>query len=171
MKLYIARHGQTQANVVHLFNGRNQGDLTEYGVEQAKELVEKIKELDIHYIFSSPLKRAIHTAEILNINNLPLIQDERIIERDFKDLTLKPVSLVPDRTQWYNKELDVLDEIESFKSVIERITNFINYIKDKYYDKNILIVTHGDIIIAVQEIFNKRTEDYPQIGTIFEFEM
>lgn len=36
MKLYIVRHGQTEDNVSHLFNRRNQRDLTDFGVEQAE---------------------------------------------------------------------------------------------------------------------------------------
>lgn len=171
MKLYVARHGQTQANVEHLFNGRNQRDLTDIGIEQAKELSNKIKELDINYIYCSPLKRTIHTAEILNINNLKIIQDDRLIERDYKELTLKPVSLVPDRTKWYDKEIQELDEVECFKSIISRVTNFIDEIKNNYKNENILVVTHGDILVAFQEIFDKKTEEYPKTGTIFEFEI
>ena len=40
MKLYVVRHGQTEANVKHLFNGRNEKDLTEYGI-MLKDLIAK----------------------------------------------------------------------------------------------------------------------------------
>ncbi len=62
MKLYIVRHGQTEANVNRLFNGRNQKDLTDFGIEQAERLASQLKNLKIDLIFCSPLKRTIHTA-------------------------------------------------------------------------------------------------------------
>ena len=83
MNLYVVRHGQTEANVNHLFNGRNERDLTEFGIEQANSLANRMKTISIDLIFSSPLKRAIHTASILNINNIEIVFDDRIIERDY----------------------------------------------------------------------------------------
>ena len=50
MKLYIVRHGQTEANVNRLFNGRNQKDLTDFGIEQAERLASQLKNLKIDSI-------------------------------------------------------------------------------------------------------------------------
>ena len=47
MKLYVVRHGQTEANVNHLFNGRNERDLTEFGIEQANSLANRMKTISI----------------------------------------------------------------------------------------------------------------------------
>ena len=59
MILYVIRHGQTEANANHLFNGINEGDLNENGVRQAEELAKIIQTIDIDYVFCSPLKRTI----------------------------------------------------------------------------------------------------------------
>ena len=65
--LYVARHGQTTWNAQNKVCGISDVDLTEKGIEQAKELAKKIKEIDIHIIITSPLKRTMQTAEIISI--------------------------------------------------------------------------------------------------------
>lgn len=162
MNIYLVRHGQTEANVNKLFNGRNEGNLTQFGIEQAKSLLDIIKNLNIDIIFSSPLKRAIQTAEILNLNNKELIIDERLIERDFKNYTLKSVELIEDKSIIYKKECENDIDIEPFSKICERVGNFISDIKLKYNEKNILIVSHGDIILAFKMYFEKGTTNIQQ---------
>ena len=56
MKIFLVRHGETQANVNKLFNGRNEKDLNAKGVSQAEKLSSQIKNIPIDLIISSPLK-------------------------------------------------------------------------------------------------------------------
>ena len=170
MILYIVRHGQTEANVKHLFNGRNEKDLTEYGVKQAEELIPKLKDIDFEYIYCSPLTRAVHTANILNINNKPVIKDERIIERDGGKYTLQPLDLIKDRSILYDKEKK-FEDFESFSSIIERVTNFVNDLKNMNIKGNVLVVTHGDIIKGFQECFNRRSDSYPETCSLIKFDV
>lgn len=163
MNIYLVRHGQTDANVNKLFNGRNEGSLTQFGIEQAKSLLDIIKNLNIDIVFSSPLKRAIQTAEILNLNNSDLVIDERLIERDFKDYTLKSVDLIEDKSIIYKKECEKDIDIEPFSKICERVENFISDIKLKYNEKNILIVSHGDIILAFKMYFEKNITNMQQV--------
>jgi broad specificity phosphatase PhoE len=67
MKLYFVRHGESEANRLHVIS--NRGDrygLTPTGQQQAQVLAEKLKLLPISAIFTSHLCRAIATAEILS---------------------------------------------------------------------------------------------------------
>ncbi len=170
MKLYFVRHGQTEANVNHLFNGRNERDLTEFGIEQANSLANRMKTISIDLIFSSPLKRARHTASILNINNIEIVFDDRIIERDYGKFTLKSVDLIKDRrNKLFDLENNEIKEIESYKSIYDRVGSFIEEIKEKYADKNILVVTHGDVVIAIQEYFNQKNEIQPKTCELIEY--
>lgn len=171
MKLYIVRHGQTEANVNHLFNGRNQRDLTDFGVKQAETLANKLKNLNIDLIFCSPLKRTIHTANILNVDNLEIITDDRLIERDFGSFTLKSVDLIKDKSKLYNLEENVIKEVEAYKSIYDRVSNFIEEIKKNYYNKNILVVTHGDIVVAFQEYLNQKSDEYPKTCTLIKCDL
>ena len=171
MNLYVIRHGQTEANVKQLFNGINDGDLTEIGIKQAEELIPLIKEKDINFIICSPLKRAIHTANILNVNNKEIVLDNRLIDRDYGVYTLKPITLLENKTSLYDLEINENKEIEPFSAVIKRTEDFINGLKTKYKNENILIVTHRDVISAMQYYFNKNFDDYPKTGDLLKFEV
>ncbi len=80
MKVYIVRHGEVATNAPKIFNTETE-DLNEKGIEQAKELREKIQDISFDIIISSPLIRARHTAEIINSKNIPIQTDERLRER------------------------------------------------------------------------------------------
>lgn len=156
-----------------MFNGRNEKDLNDVGIQQAEELKEKVKKLQIDIIISSHLKRNVHTANILYTRKLQIILDDRLIERDFKELTLKPTSLIKDNSILYNLgSYEEVEGIEAFQSIHDRIEDFIQDVKIKYKDKNILVVTHGDIIVAFQMYFNKnKSFEYPKTCELIEYEI
>lgn len=171
MILYVVRHGQTEANANHLFNGINKLDLTDIGIKQAEDLLSSLENINIDYIFCSPLKRTIHTANILNIKDKPVYIDERLIERDCGKYTLQPVNLIQDIDALYDKNENKYKEFESYASIIERVKDFIDEIKEKYANKNILVVTHGDIILGFQEYFDRRNDGYPKTCELSKFEL
>lgn len=154
MKLYVIRHGETIINVRNLVNGHNEFGLTEKGVEQAKKASKKIKKLNIDLIYCSPLKRTKETCEYVNKNNIEVIYDNRLAERDANSLDFLPVEEI-DFDLWYDKEKETLyKDTEGFKSVILRIQVFLEEIKEKHSDKNILLVTHGDVCRAIYAYLN-----------------
>ena len=67
MKLYLVRHGQTEKNKYGLVQGQTEADLSLKGIEDAKKLQDLISSLNIDVVISSPLRRAIDTAQIINI--------------------------------------------------------------------------------------------------------
>ena len=87
MKLYVIRHGQTKCNKENKYNCRLDEDINEIGIKQAEEASKIVKNLDIDLIICSPMIRTKHTCEIVNVNNIPVIYDERIMERDGGVLT------------------------------------------------------------------------------------
>ena len=171
MVLYVVRHGQTEANEKHLFNGINKLDLTDKGIKQIEELIPKINNLNIDIIICSPLIRATHTANILNTKNKEIIIDDRLIERECGKYTLKPTSLIDNKEELYNKNNNKYQDFESFSSIIERVNNFIEDIKVKYNNEKVLIITHGDVILGFQEYFDRRSDGYLKTGNISIFEL
>lgn len=172
MVLYVVRHGETEANVKNLFNGINSLDLTETGIQQAKNIQSSIKKLDIDYIFCSPLKRTIHTANILNVKNKQIYIDKRLIERECGEYTLKPISLIKDLDLLYDKNTNHYQEFEPFSSILERVSSFIQDLKENYKSEdNILIVTHGDVIRGFQEYFNTVNDVYPKNCELLKFKI
>lgn len=100
-QLVLIRHGQSAWNSSNRFTGTMDIDLTEQGVRQAQAAGEKIlsSNLRFDHVFSSPLKRAYRTAEILletsafinghlrGTEGWRLIKDDSLIERDYGKLT------------------------------------------------------------------------------------
>lgn len=67
MKLYFTRHGESEANIIRQISNRGYKlGLTEKGCEQASTLAKKLRDNGIIRIYTSPLKRAVETAQILS---------------------------------------------------------------------------------------------------------
>ena len=88
-----------------------------------RSLKEKIK--DIHYdiIYSSPLTRAKHTAEIINSANKPILADDRLTERNPGNLTGQPLK-VTNREEYWNYYSKI------HYGTSERIVPFFNKVFD-----------------------------------------
>lgn len=154
MSIYVVRHGRTNNNDLEVFNGRIDEDINETGIKQAKELTNKIKEIKIDLIICSPLIRAKHTAEIININSVPIIYDDRLIERDTGELTLKPYKDV-DRDEYWNYYSEKYKNVEKVPDLFKRVYSILDFIKKEYQNKDILIVTHNGVARAIYTYFNK----------------
>lgn len=146
MKVYIVRHGQIPHNAMEQYN-TNDEDLTDLGIEQAEELREKIKNMKFGIIISSPLNRAKHTAEIINVNNNKIIYDNRIRERSCGDLSGKPLKVTNREEYWnYNTTIQY-GTSENIKVFFERIFEFLNDLKIEKY-KSVLMVAHSGVLKA-----------------------
>ena len=82
--IYLVRHGQTAWNREEIFRGRTDIPLDETGLKQAELAGEYLKEVAIEAIYSSPLSRALETAEkIARFHNLKVQPLEGIIDMSF----------------------------------------------------------------------------------------
>ncbi len=80
--IYIIRHGQTELNITNVLQGRSNHPLNETGIRQAEEAAERLKGISFDIVYSSPLIRAVRTAEIIVPDLRPII-DERLIEMEY----------------------------------------------------------------------------------------
>lgn len=156
MEIYVVRHGQTDYNVQHLFQGHLDIPLNEIGIAQAKETAQKFKNIKIDCILVSPLKRTIQTAEYINsIAKANLIIDDRLIERSFGDMEGRT-----NTPEWNIEMMLDFDEnytyqnIEPVKEFFQRIYNFLDDIIEKYKGKRIILVTHGGVSQPIDCYFN-----------------
>ena len=157
MKIYVTRHGQTDWNVQGKTQGRTDIELNEVGIKQAKQTKEELKNVDIDLIICSPLKRAKQTAEIINEGrNIQIIFDNQIIERNFGEFEGKKIKF--DEFWDYNAH-PRYQRAETIQEIISRISNFLDKIKGEYKDKNVLLVTHGGVSIAINCYFKGIPED------------
>jgi broad specificity phosphatase PhoE len=153
MKLYFARHGQTDGNAS---NGKTtavyDGLLNEKGIAQAKELAEELKDINFDVIISSPLKRAYQTAEIINkYHNLSIKVDDSWLER-------KADSYI-DANIWqdlfdFDKNIQI-ENGEPLHDFFARVYKAIDDMKSEYADKSVLVVSHGGPQHALYAYANK----------------
>ncbi len=172
--LILVRHGQSLWNKEKRFTGWADIDLTEQGKSEAAQAGQLIKKLNIefHAYFTSQLKRAINSLEIilkiLDKQNAEIIKDTALNERHYGDLTslnkdetikkygnkqvqiwrrsfdIPPPSINPQHP--YKKKINSNILGESLKDTFERV---IPYYNEKIAPlisskKNILIVFHGN---------------------------
>ncbi len=159
MNLYIVRHSETDWNRERKVQGRVDIPLNEAGVQLAKATREALKEIPFDLVYTSPLKRARQTAELI-AGSFPgeIRSDERLIEMNFGEYEGWSVlgEETPEKANFLkffkNPEAFVpAPEGESFENLIERMGAFIQelFTDDKLEDKNILIVSHGAAINAL----------------------
>ena len=77
--IYVVRHGQTDWNLQGRCQGWHDIELNQTGIEQAEKLAKLLADVKFDVCFSSPLKRAVKTAQTIYDGNI--ILDQRIIER------------------------------------------------------------------------------------------
>ena len=154
MKIYLIRHGETDQNKCKCLQGRSDIELNEYGRELARKTAEGLKDIPFDIIFTSPLKRARETAEIIRgTREIPIVSEERIQEISFGEYEGlcygKENYSIPDKDfmNFFNKPQDYKTPPggESLEEVITRTGEFLQEIlqKEAYRDKNILLSTHG----------------------------
>lgn len=90
MKIWIARHGQTNLNKAHLMQGHTDEPLNETGIAQAHTMRERIGDVHFDAVYASPLHRAITTATILgDVPEAEVQIDPRVIEVAFGKYELR----------------------------------------------------------------------------------
>ncbi|MBQ7775271.1 MAG: histidine phosphatase family protein [Lachnospiraceae bacterium] len=160
MKIYLIRHGETDQNKVKCLQGRTDIELNAYGRELAYKTAEGLKDVEFDIIFTSPLKRAKETAEIIRgERNIPILTEERIQEISFGAYE----GLCYGKEHYSIPDADFMDFFdrpecyqtppagESFASVIARTGDFLRELaaKEEYQDRTILLSTHGCALKAV----------------------
>ena len=91
--LILVRHGESTGNADGLLLGRIDAPLTERGRDQARSVGPLVRSAT--RVISSPLRRALDTAEALG-TGLPIEVDERWIEVDYGEFDGRPLGAVPD---------------------------------------------------------------------------
>ena len=159
MKLYVVRHGETTHNQLGLVQGDTESDLSERGIEDAKKLNDLVSTLSIDYVISSPLRRAKDTARLMTDDKYEIIIDERLRERNYGLSEGKPVDEELTKKYWdFNLNTDIND-VEKVRDLLSRISSFIEEIRFKYSDKNVLVVSHSAVLRAIHYCINGIPED------------
>ena len=160
MILYIIRHGETDWNRIHRVQGRTDIPLNEYGRHLAEETADGMKDLSIDLCYTSPLKRARETAQIiLRDRAVPIFDDARIQEMSFgsyegmcsggenRDAGSEAFQRFFTDTAAYLPPEDG----ESVTELYERTGGFLRELCERQdlREKHILVSTHGAAMTAL----------------------
>lgn len=149
MKIYLIRHGQTTGDVEDRYGGAYDDELTDKGVTQTQELSNKLGNSGIQILFSSPLKRAQQTAEILKaklsceiktINDLRERNKNGILTGMTKDEAKVKYPELVEQLKDYRSQIEGAESQNDFAERIKSV--FTEIINNEDYS-TIGIVTHG----------------------------
>jgi alpha-ribazole phosphatase/probable phosphoglycerate mutase len=150
-------HGTTVDNEQGIASGWSPGELSELGKEQSIELEELIKNKKFDVVFCSDLKRSIDSANLTFENTVKIIQDKRLRECNYGDLTRSKSSEVE------ALDLKCIDKPfpngESYKDVEKRIKSFLNDLLNNYSGKNVAIMGHRAPQLALEVLLKGKTWD------------
>ncbi len=157
LKIFLIRHGQTLWNEEGRYQGDRDTDLTGEGVMQAKLAAKYLLEVIFSNIYSSPLKRALDTAEFIRKGrNLDITVREDLKEMHFgkwEGMKFEQINKVfrNDYQRWLGDPYNNAPTGgESFRQVKERaVAEIENIIGENKDGGNIAVVTHGGIILSI----------------------
>ncbi len=167
-KLFIFRHGQTTDNLAHIFSGFRQSDLTQEGIEEAKQIGEKLKNEKATKAWQSDLIRSQHTLELaLNgyHQNVEIFTDARIKERDYGDLSgLNKDEIAKQNPQQYklwHRSYDVPPPNgESIQMVEVRVMSFLNEILPTLKPDDVVFISaSANSIRPMRKFFEHMTNE------------
>lgn len=151
LKLYLIRHGETDWNADGRIQGLSDIDLNERGMEQARRLAARIgEEGEFLAIYSSPLKRAYRTAEMMGMAlDLPVLPDPRLLERSLGELEGLTLSEIREKFPEVHRAWSdggarphVPGE-ETREAFVERTTAFVHDMRARHPEGHVIAVTHG----------------------------
>jgi broad specificity phosphatase PhoE len=153
MAIYLIRHGQSKGNAGGLLQGSQDYGLSELGRHQAAALGDWLrgKEIQLRTVFTSPLKRALETAQLLTSgleSPAPTARDE-LREYDAGELEgLTYAESVARFPQFAQRTMSQRGDFspyggESRNQIRDRLSRFIGEIQENYADADIAAVGHG----------------------------
>lgn len=152
MKLWLVRHGETEANVAGLYSGHTPTPLTAKGQRQAQRLGEMLQQVPFDHVMCSELERTQHTARLLlGERDIPLTSNPLLNEMFFGDWEMR-----------HHRDLQVEDKEnyaawcadwqhvaptngEGFSDFSRRVADFASELA-RYPYQNLLVVSHQGVL-------------------------
>jgi broad specificity phosphatase PhoE len=172
--VYYVRHGESEGNAADLMMGsKDDLPLTAKGEQQAREATPLLKQKPIALIVSSPLKRALRTAQIIATGigyKEDILTSSLLVERDFGKLSGKP----------RKEALAVIDDpdpslgVETLDHLYNRMTKAVDWLRSLPADC-ILVVGHGGAGMMLRAVIEQTPAtdflQYQSLGhaAVYEF--
>jgi probable phosphoglycerate mutase len=167
MKIFITRHGESEANILKIISNRDlPHHLTPKGIAQAHDLANKLQKRDIQRIFFSPIPRARQTAEIIAMElGIPSQTADALREFDCGGMESRgdPDALAAHHTvmeAWLTKKdtsARIPPDGENYEDMKARFLPFINELVKKGEDA--LLITHGALLLNMLPLVLTNIDD------------
>jgi broad specificity phosphatase PhoE len=141
LRLYIARHGETDWNALHRLQGWTDRPLNETGRRQAVELAETLKGIRLDAIYSSTLSRSRDTARAVAGRTMTVKSLDGLRERNYGHFQ-GGSDTAPEYLRRSNDWTDRLDDGESLNQLLARSRESLTQIRREHPSGTVLIVAH-----------------------------
>jgi broad specificity phosphatase PhoE len=157
MQIVLVRHGATDWNLQGRCQGSADRDLSEVGLRQAEQTASLLSAEKIHAVYSSHLRRARQTAELISQpHNLPVLIEHGVRELDHGELEGLTFNEIKDNyadflIRWRSEPAEIcVPGGERLADVAERAWNGLNQIVERHPDaESILVVSHNFPILGI----------------------
>ena len=153
MRLWLVRHGETEANVAGLYSGHAPTPLTERGIAQAQSLSGLLHNVPFDNVLCSELERARHTTQLIlgdrevPVRNMPELNEMFFGDwemRHHRDLAREDAE---NYAVWCNDWQNATPTNgEGFQAFSQRVERFIAQLADYKTCQNLLVVSHQGVL-------------------------
>ncbi|MGQ3661701.1 adenosylcobalamin/alpha-ribazole phosphatase [Citrobacter braakii] len=153
MRLWLVRHGETEANVAGLYSGHAPTPLTERGIAQAQTLGTLLRNVPVDNVLCSELERARHTTQLIlaerevPVRNMPELNEMLFGDwemRHHRDLAREDAE---NYAVWCNDWQNATPTNgEGFQAFSQRVERFIAQLADYKACQNLLVVSHQGVL-------------------------
>ena len=152
---FIVRHGETEWNAQGRIQGHSDVSLSEKGQRQARLVARRLAGVDIDVAYSSDLRRSAETARRI-LGRRPALLHTTAQLREYNKGVFEGLTLEESRDRHPElyaaslvKDLDFAPTGgESTRQTSVRVATFMDELKDRHVDDNVLIVGHGGALRA-----------------------
>ena len=155
VKITYFVHGTTTDNELNLSSGWSDVELSELGIQQSRVLADQTSDKKFDVVFTSDLKRAISSARLTWGDKYEIIQDARLRECNYGDMNGKPSAEVEPMQE--KAIYTPMPNGESYEMVKDRMSDFVDYLKENYDGKHVAIVAHKAPQLALDVLLKGQT--------------
>jgi probable phosphomutase (TIGR03848 family) len=149
----LLRHGRSTANAQGVLAGRSDTELDETGRDQALDLANRLAEVPLDLLVTSPQPRAQQTAQMAAAGRAEAVVDEAFAECDYGDWSGAALSELATEPAWeivqWQPSAVQFPAGETMAQMAHRATHGVRELVRAHPDGFVWIVTHGDVIKAI----------------------
>jgi len=163
-RLLVVRHGQSEWNTTGRWQGRADPPLTDEGRRQSKVAGGALGTFDA--VVASPLLRAAETAtiiaELLGIG--PVLTDPDLVERDAGEWQGLTRSQIQEGWPGFLDDGRRPPGYEPGDAMLTRTLSVLERISERMGDGDVLVVSHGGVVYALEEACGEPWRRLPNLG-------